>query len=326
MIISRTPLRISFLGGGTDFRPFYERGWGAVTSVAIDKYIYIAVNPKFDHGIRVSYSRTELVRHVDEVKHDLVREAMKLTGVTRGVEIVSIADIPSRGTGLGSSSAFTVGLLHALHTYAGRAVTPERLAREAAHIEIDVLKEPIGKQDHYIAAYGGIRHFRFLPEERVKVTPLACDLRFQRKLNRNLMLFYTGITRKARSILKRQTENIAHRLPILERMRVQAEEARDLLLGGDVMGLGALLHEGWTLKQQLTRGITSPTIERYYRKAMDAGAVGGKLLGAGQGGFLLFCCAPSRQDRVRRSLREMEETPFAFEPRGSRIVYTERRT
>ena len=214
MIISRTPLRISFLGGGTDFRPFYERGWGAVTSVAIDKYIYIAVNRKFDHGIRVSYSRTELVRRVDEVKHDLVREAMKLTGVTRGVEIVSIADIPSRGTGLGSSSAFTVGLLNALYTYAGKAVTPERLAREAAHIEIDILKEPIGKQDHYIAAYGGIRHFRFLPDERVEVAPIACDQRFRRRLNRNLMLFYTGITRKARSILKRQTENIAHRLPV----------------------------------------------------------------------------------------------------------------
>jgi D-glycero-alpha-D-manno-heptose-7-phosphate kinase len=323
MIISRTPLRISFLGGGTDFRPFYERGWGAVTSVAIDKYIYIAVNRKFDHGIRVSYSRTELVRHVDEVKHDLVREAMKLTGVTRGVEIVSIADIPSRGTGLGSSSAFTVGLLNALYAYAGRAVTPERLAREAARIEIDILKEPIGKQDHYIAAYGGIRHFRFLPGERVEAAPIACDLRFRRRLNRRLMLFYTGITRKSRSILKRQTENIAHRLPVLERMRVQAEEARDLLRRGDARGLGALLHEGWVLKRQLARGVTNATIERYYQKALDAGAAGGKLLGAGRGGFLLLFCDPSGQDRVRRALKEMEETPFAFEPEGSKIVYVD---
>lgn len=323
MIISRTPLRISFLGGGTDFRPFYERGWGAVTSVAIAKYIYIAVNRKFDHDIRVSYSRTELVRRVDEVKHDLVREAMKLTGVTRGVEIVSIADIPSRGTGLGSSSAFTVGLLNALYAYAGRAATPERLAREAARIEIDILKEPIGKQDHYIAAYGGIRHFRFLPDEQVKVSPIACDQKFKQKLNRNLMLFYTGITRNSRTILKRQTENIAHRLPLLDRMRVQAEEARDLLRRGDVRGLGALLHEGWVLKRQLARGVTNPTIERYYQKALDAGAAGGKLLGAGRGGFLLLCCDPSRQDCVRRALKEMEETPFTFEPEGSKIVYVD---
>ncbi len=323
MIISRTPLRISFLGGGTDFRPFYERGWGAVTSVAVNKYVYIAVNRKFDHGIRVSYSRTELVRRVDEVKHDLVREAMRLTGVTRGVEIVSIADIPSRGTGLGSSSAFTVGLLNALYAYAGKTVTPERLAREAARIEIDILKEPIGKQDHYIAAYGGIRHFRFLPDERVKAAPIVCDQKFKQKLNRHLMLFYTGITRKARSILKRQTENIAHRLPVLDRMRVQAEEARDLLRRGDVRGLGALLHEGWVLKRQLARGVTNATIERYYQKALDAGAAGGKLLGAGRGGFLLLCCDPSGQDRVRRALKEMEETPFAFEPEGSKIVYVD---
>jgi len=321
MVISRTPLRISFLGGGTDFRGFYERGWGAVTSVAIDKYIYIAVNRKFDHGIRVGYSRTELVRRVDDVKHDLVREAMKLTGVTRGVEIVSIADIPSRGTGLGSSSAFTVGLLNALYAYAGRRVSPERLAREAAHIEIDILKEPIGKQDHYIAAYGGIRHFRFLPDERVKVAPIPCDPRFKKKLNGSLLLFYTGITRRARSVLKQQTENIARRLPVLERMRAQAEEARDLLLRRDVRGLGALLHEGWVLKRQLARGVTSPAIERYYQKALEAGAAGGKLLGAGRGGFLLICCEPSGQDRLRRSLKEMEETPFAFEPEGSKIVY-----
>lgn len=323
MIITRTPLRISFLGGGTDFRSFYERGYGAVTSAAIDKYIYIAVNPKFDHGIRVSYSKTELVWHVEDVRHDLVREAMRLTGVTSGVEIVSIADIPSQGTGLGSSSAFTVGLLNGLYAFRGQAVTPERLAREASQVEIRTLGAPIGKQDHYIAAYGGIHHFRFLPSERVRVVPIACSPRVQRQLRSNLMLFYTGITRKAGSILRRQTENITNRLEILEQMRAQAEEARDLLLTGKVGRLGELLHEGWLLKKQLARGVANPAIERRYQAALRAGATGGKLLGAGWGGFLLLYCESPRQAAVRRAVKGMGETPFAFEPEGSKVVYSD---
>jgi D-glycero-alpha-D-manno-heptose-7-phosphate kinase len=323
MIISRTPLRISFAGGGTDLAAHYKRQPGAVTSTAINKYIYVTINKKFDKRIRVSYSKTENVEHVDELHHGLVREAMKLTGLDSGVEITTIADIPSRGTGLGSSSSLTVGLLNALYAYQGMLKSRESLAAEACKIEISILGEPIGKQDQYIASYGGIQHIQFNPDESVYVDPVICTPKTKLALEKHLLLFYTGITRKARSILTKQIKNTKKKEENLIRMQTLSEKVRDSLCENKIKEVGLALNQGWLYKKELASGISNPIIDGYYKKALKAGALGGKILGAGGGGFLLIFCDPKHHKKVRQALKELPMVPIKLEPQGSKIIYIE---
>ncbi len=323
MIISRTPLRISVFGGGTDLKDFYEIEGGAVLSTAIDKYIFATVNKKFDDHIRISYSKTEIVESVDQVHHDLIREAMKLSGVVRGIEITTIADIPSQGTGLGSSSTFTVGILNALHAYKGEHVSAEMLAKEACRIEIDAVKEPIGKQDQYIAAYGGLQFIQFNRDGSVFVDPVVCGTEIKRELQDNSMLFYTGITRRANTILAEQKESSSgKRLNELKSIKELAFTARKALeKNQSVDEFGRLLDEGWKLKKSLASGISNAGIDEMYEKAKKAGALGGKITGAGGGGFLLLYVPKSRQADVRSALQPLRQIDFRFEPQGSKIIY-----
>ncbi|HHS96950.1 MAG TPA: GHMP kinase [Chloroflexi bacterium] len=326
MIISRTPLRISFVGGGSDLPAFYEREPGAVVSTAINKYIYITVNRKFDHKIRASYSRTEIVDSVDELQHELIREALKVTGIERAIEITSISDIPSRGTGLGSSSTYTVGLLNALYAYKGRMAGAERLAREACEIEIERCGKPIGKQDQYIAAYGGLKYIRFYPDGEVDVVPILCAPQTRRELQRRLLLLYTGLTRRADDILAEQSRNCAMdetKRASLRRMVRLAEQMVEALGRNELDGFGEVLHANWLEKRRLASGITNPDIDRWYETARAHGAIGGKILGAGGGGFLLLYAPPERHEEICRALPELRPVPFRFEPQGSRIIYVE---
>jgi len=323
MIISRTPLRISFFGGGTDLRAFYELESGAVLSTAINKYIFVTVNKKFDDHIRISYSKTEIVEKIEEVKHDLVREAMKLTGVNRGIELTTIADIPSQGTGLASSSSFTVGVLHVLHAYKGEHISAEILARESCKIEIDIVGEPIGKQDQYIVAYGGLQFIQFNKDGSVFINPIICEKKMKEELQNNLMLFYTGITRRSNTILSEQKENSASKK--LEELRILKELAfrckKALEIDKTLDEFGYLLDESWKIKKSLATGITNPKIDEMYNIAKGAGALGGKIVGAGGGGFLLLYVPEEKRKNLRAALAPLKETPFCFEQQGSKIIY-----
>ena len=326
MIISRTPLRVSFAGGGSDLRAFYEHHTGAVLSTAIDKYIYITVNRKFDDSIRASYSRTEIVRSVDEVQHELIRESLKQVRISGGIEVTSISDIPSEGTGLGSSSTYTVGLLNALHAHTGRSAGAERLAREACDIEIVRCAKPIGKQDQYIAAYGGLQFIQFNADESVFVDPVVCSAEAKRTLHERLLMFYTGLTRSADSILEEQRQNIQsddQRRGTLRNMTSLAHELRDCLVNEDLDSFGDALHQGWLLKTRLASGITTGTIDEWYARARAQGAIGGKILGAGGGGFLLLYAPRERHEDIKRALAELRSISFNLEPQGSKIIYVE---
>jgi D-glycero-alpha-D-manno-heptose-7-phosphate kinase len=324
MIITRTPLRVSFCGGGTDLPSYYVRQQGAVVSTSINKYVYITINrltPYFQNRILVKYSRTELVDSVDDIHHPIIREAMKLTGVVDRVEITSMADIPA-GTGLGSSSTYAVGLLHALHTFKGEYVSAAQLAEEACEIEIGRLKDPIGKQDQYIAAYGGICYIRFNPDESVFVDPVICPHATKMALQENLLMFYTGMTRRAGDILQVQKAVTASKMDVLTRMKDLCGDAlRVLQSGRSLSRFGEILHEAWLQKRTLVDTISNDSINDYYEKARLAGAIGGKLLGAGGGGFLLFYVEKQNQDRVREALANLQELPFMFEPQGSKVIY-----
>lgn len=324
MIITRTPLRVSFCGGGTDLPSYYLQQQGAVVSTSINKYVYITINrltPYFQNRILVKYSRTELVDSVDDIRHPIIREAMKLTGVVDRVEITSMADIPA-GTGLGSSSSYAVGLLHALHTFRGEYVSAAQLAEEACEIEIGRLKDPIGKQDQYIAAYGGICYIRFNPDESVFVDPVICPHSTKMALQENLLMFYTGMTRRAGDILQVQKSVTASKMDVLTRMKeLCGDTLRVLQSGRSLSRFGEILHEAWLQKRTLVDTISNDSINEYYEKARSAGAIGGKLLGAGGGGFLLFYVEKQNQDRVREALPELQELPFMFEPQGSKVIY-----
>ena len=323
MIITRTPFRISFVGGGTDLPDFYRVEPGAVVSTAINKYMYVVVNRRFTDAIRVSYySKTEIVDSVDEIQHSIVREALKLVEITKGIEIASIADVHA-GAGLGSSSSFTVGLLNALYAYKGILKSAEELAKEACHIEIDIVGEPIGKQDQYIAAYGGFRYIQFNPDESVFTEPIIWSNENKQELAQNLLLLYTGNARKASSILGEQKENTKQsgNMDSLRKLYDMAFELKTLLNNGTSPDtLGRFLHQGWLLKRGLASTISNGKIDEYYKKALGAGAVGGKILGAGGGGFLLLYCPKEKQPQVKEALgfRELE---FSFEPEGTKIIY-----
>lgn len=325
MIITRTPLRISFAGGGTDLPSYYRtHGGGAVTSAAIDRYVHVLVNPKFDRSIRVAYSRTENVERLEELQHGLVREAMRLAGIHEALEVHTIADIPSEGTGLGSSSTLTVGLLNALYAQRGILKGPAELAEEACRIEIDLLGGALGKQDHYIAAFGGVQHLEFRPDDSVRVAPIPLSTQDRERLSDHLSLFYTGITRRAEGLLQQQSERTGVNLEALARMRDLAGEARSAIAGNDLPRLGAILDEGWTLKRGLTEGISTGTIDDQYARAKAAGAWGGKITGAGGGGFLLLLHPPERSRQIADALSPMERFPVRVTPEGSRILFVGR--
>jgi D-glycero-alpha-D-manno-heptose-7-phosphate kinase len=326
MIISRTPLRISFVGGGSDLAAFYAREPGAVVSTAINKYIYITVNKKFDHHIRASYSATEIVENIDSLKHELIREALKYVGIESGIEITSISDIPSNGTGLGSSSSYTVGLLNALYAYKGHHAESERLACEACEIEIERCGKPIGKQDQYIAAYGNMQYLRFNPDETVYVDPIICPNDTKKKLQSRLLLLYTGITRSANEILQEQQKNSEQNQTTQESLRYLtrlAAQMREVLHQGNLDCFGEVLHQGWLEKQKLASAISNPKINQWYETARAHGAIGGKLLGAGGGGFLLLYAPVERHAEIMAALPELRHIPFRFEPQGSKIIFVE---
>ena len=326
MIISRTPLRISFVGGGSDLPAFYEQEQGAVVSTAINKYIYITVNNKFDHKIRASYSRTEIVDAVDELQHELIREALGVAGIDGAIEITSISDIPSQGTGLGSSSTYTVGLLSALHAFRGHLAGAERLAREACEIEIGRCGKPIGKQDQYIAAYGGLKYIRFNPDDTVFVDPVICAPETKRQLQQRLLLLYTGLTRRADDILVEQSRNSVsdeEKRAGLRRMVGLARQVHDALSHNELDGFGELMHDNWLEKRRLASKISNPKIDQWYETARAHGAIGGKILGAGGGGFLLLYAPMERHEEISKALPELRPIPFSLEPQGSKLIFIE---
>lgn len=325
MIIVQTPLRISFFGGGTDFPAFFMQEGGCVLSSAIDKYIFVTIKQRFDSKLRIGYTQTEMVDEVDQIHHELIRESLRITGIDRGVEITTMGDIPSEGSGLGSSSTVTVGALHAMYAYLGEIVTAERLAREACAIEIETLKKPIGIQDQYIAAYGGFRFFEFLPDgtvtlERVKLSPEA-----ERVLNSNFMLFFTGVSRDSSSILREQVNNLKDRLSELREIKDMACEARHAIETENFDVLGVLLHRSWELKKRLAGTISSEQINELYETARGAGAIGGKIAGAGGGGFLLLYVPFEHQNKVRMALHGLQELPFRLEADGTKVIFNYRR-
>jgi D-glycero-alpha-D-manno-heptose-7-phosphate kinase len=320
MIITQTPLRISFAGGGTDFPEFFREHGGAVVNSAIDKFVYCIVKPRFDEKIYVNWTRKEIVESVDKIEHELVREAMRKVGVTRGIEISFLSDIPAEGSGLGSSSSVTVGVLNALYHYVGETPTAEQLAREACEIEVGILKKPIGYQDQYIAAYGGLRCFEFGPGETVKTSRVSASPTALEDLDNMLMLFFTGKTRQAATILAQQKANLASQVPLLRQMTQQAREARRLLESDDVERLGAILHRAWESKRKLASGISDGELDELYARAVNAGARGGKISGAGGGGFFLLCVPSDKRHAVRHALGNLREMPFRLEYGGSRVV------
>jgi D-glycero-alpha-D-manno-heptose-7-phosphate kinase len=320
MIITQTPLRIGLLGGGTDL-PEYARAYGGrVLNCAIDKYVYVIVKQRFDDDIYINYSKKEIVSSVADVEHELVRETMLMAGVDHGVEITTLADIPSTGSGLGSSSAVTVGLLQALFAYTGRQVSGEELAERACAIEIDRCGKPIGKQDQYIAALGGIRDLHFGPGDGVAAKEIDVPALHRRALQEQAMLFYTGVTRSANTILAEQRGNIESTLPHLDRLRDLAGVAVEALCAGDIDRVGAALRESWELKRKLAGGVSNERIDIAVTRALDAGATGVKLTGAGGGGFLLVLCPLEYQRLVRRALADMRELPIKLDRLGSRVV------
>lgn len=320
MIISQTPYRVSFAGGGTDLPAFYRREAGAVLSVALDKHMYVTVSPRFEPTTRVAYSKTEIAAEVGDIQHTIVREALRLTGLGRHLEITTIGDVPA-GTGLGSSSSLTVGLLQALYAYQGKIVSHQRLAEEACRIEIDLLGKPIGKQDQYAAAFGGINYIRFNPDETVDVEPVPCRGEVIDELERRVLLIYTEQQRDADVILKKQSDGTADRMSALRGMRDLAGEMRGALGACDVDGFTRLLHEGWELKRSLGLGISIRKVDEWYAAARNAGAQGGKLLGAGGGGFLLLMAPPERHEAIREALGRPIELTFGIDRRGSRIIF-----
>lgn len=315
-----TPFRISFAGGGSDLREYYRHSQGAVTSTTIDKYMYVSVNKRFDDSIRVSYSRTEIVDDVDDLQHELIRESMKKTGVTEGVEITTIADVPAK-SGLGSSSSLTVGVLNALYAFKGMHTSPERLAREACEIEIEIVKEPIGKQDQYAAAYGGLNHIMFNADETVGVEPVLCPKKVKEELDECLLMFYLGAREGDRYILREQSKKTSRNLDTIGEMVALSERIMKSIEEGRLDEFGRLLHEGWGFKKKLASGISNHKIDGLYERARAAGALGGKVLGEGGGGFILLYCPRERQDKLRKAFSGLREFEFKFEPHGSRIIY-----
>lgn len=327
MIISKTPLRMSFFGGGTDFESYFANsrfGYGSVISTALNMYVYITVNKRFDGNIRVVYSGNEMVEWVSEVKHDIIRNALEIAGIENGIEIVYSADIPMSGMGIGlsSSSALAVGVMNALHAYKGERASPEQLAREACEIEINRIGQRIGVQDQFAVAYGGFRVYRFFAGGQVSAEPVICKTEHIQKLKRNLLLFYTGSGRDSRKILREQSETIIQKMQRLDRLVEAVEQNYEALCLGEVEQWGENLDKAWEIKKTFAGGISTPEIDKMYAEAKSMGALGGKILGAGGGGFMLLYAPEERQTAVRQALHSYRMIDFDFEPAGSQIIFS----
>jgi D-glycero-alpha-D-manno-heptose-7-phosphate kinase len=325
IVVTRTPLRVSFAGGGTDLPEFYDVEEGAVLSAAVDKYVYVTVkrhSELFNEPIRLNYSRTEQVNTIGEIENNIARECLNYLNIQPPIFISTVADMPA-STGMGGSSSFAVGLLNALHAYRGERVTAGQLAEEACHIEMEVLREPIGKQDQYAAAFGGLNLLRFGRGGRVMVEPQPVMNGSVAYLFSNIMMFWTGHQRPAASVLTEQKSNTSRNLDVLRRMRNEAYELRSLCVGPniDLEQLGKSLHHGWTLKRGLASKISTSEIDRLYARALEAGAEGGKLCGAGGGGFLMFVVKPEKREQVRRTLSDLALVQVGYEVHGSRVLY-----
>jgi D-glycero-alpha-D-manno-heptose-7-phosphate kinase len=324
VIISRTPFRISFVGGGTDLRSFYSKEEGKVLSTTINKYIYVVVRRQVgivEFKYRVNWSKVEHRNLIEDIEHPIVREALRYLKIDFPIEITTFADIPAK-TGLGSSSSFAVGLVHALHALKGEQVTKYVLASEAAHIEVDILGRSMGKQDHFAAAYGNLNVFTFHSNEFVTVDPVFYQPRVPQVLGRNLLLFYTQLKRDASKVLKTQDRNTLNKFDELREMKMLVDPLRDVISTGlDLNRVGEILHKGWELKRTLTDCISSSEINDYYNKGLKAGAIGGKLLGAGGGGFLLFYVEPENQKAVIEALSVLQELKIRLDTDGTRITY-----
>jgi len=324
MIISRTPFRISFVGGGTDLRSFYSEEPGQVLSTSIDKYIYVVVKRQIgivEYKYRVNWSKVEFCNNIEEIEHPIVREALKLFEIDFPIEITTFSDIPG-STGLGSSSAFTVGLVHALYALKGKHATKHTLATEAGSIEVDILKRTMGKQDHFASAYGDLNVFTFNSDETISAEPVFYTDEVRNTLEQNIMLFYTELKRDASDVLETQDKVTADKRAVLSQMRVLVHPLREVLSGNkDLNTFGAILHEGWLLKKSITNEISNSQIDGYYEKALQAGAIGGKLLGAGGGGFLLLYVEPENQSKVIDALAELFCLDVKLDNAGTRITY-----
>jgi len=326
LIISQTPLRISFAGGGTDLKDYWKINGGEVLSSTIDKYVYVIVKRRFDDLIYLNYSKKVITDKVSKISHGLIREAMNMTGMGKGLELTTLADIPSEGSGLGSSSSITVGLLNALYAYKGEQVTAERLAKESCEIEIDILGNPIGKQDQYAAAYGGLNKITFKPNGNVKVQRIKMTNENNLKFGSNLLLFYTNITRNSSDILFDQKKDTSKNLKYLNKLKLRVPALKKIIESDNSYDeIGHILDEGWKDKRKLSKLISNETINDMYNSARNAGAIGGKISGAGGGGFLLLYVPRYKQDLVRKELSEFREFPFMLEPDGSKIIFNVKR-
>lgn len=324
MIISRTPFRLSFFGGGTDYPAWYRKHGGAVLATTINKYCYITCRylpPFFEHRICVIYSKMEYCQTIDEIAHPAVREVLRHVKMDRGVEVHHDGDLPAR-SGMGSSSAFTVGLLHALYALKGHIVSKHQLAMESIYLEQNVLKETVGSQDQVLAAYGGLNHVSFLPNGEVSVRPITITPERMQELNSHLMLFYTGIKRTASTVAESYVNGIEDRKRQLRLMKELVEESVVILNNRqDISGFGELLHEAWQAKRSLSASVSNSEVDEIYEQARSAGAIGGKLAGAGGGGFLLLFVPPCKQKEVRERLNKLIYVPFKFEFSGSQIIF-----
>ena len=325
MIITRAPLRLPLGGGGTDLPTYYSRYGGYLVSAAIDKYVYILVNPRFEDSIRVSYSKTEIVDTVDEIEHPIVREAMRLVGVGRGLEIISVADLPAN-TGLGSSGSFTVALLHALHTFRREHLPPQELAEEAFHIEAEILGEPLGKQDQYIAALGGICAMEIDRQGQVRAQPLATSHALSQEFENTVLMFYTGMQRRASDILSGQSaalsagaRKVTESLNLIKELGYQTREA---LQQGNLDCFGEIMHRHWEAKRQMSDKISGSQIDHWYHIARESGALGGKIVGAGGGGFLMLYCDNGAKPHLREAMTQqgLHEMPYHIDFEGSKVI------
>lgn len=321
MIISQTPYRVSFAGGGTDLPAFYQDEPGAVLSTGLNQHMYVTVSPRFERTTRIAYTKTEIAASLDEIEHTIAREALRLTGLGEHLEVTTIGDVPA-GTGMGSSSSLTVGLLNALYAYRGEIASAGRLAEEACAIEIDTLGKPIGRQDQYAAAFGGLNYIRFNPDHTTDVEPVPCAEATLRALEERVLIVYTDKQRSADAILEKQSEGTADRRGALREMRDLAGEMRNALAGsGDLDDFERLLHHGWELKRSLGFGISNHGIDEWYEAARRGGARAGKLLGAGGGGFLLLMAPPETHATIVEKLGGPRVLPFSIDRRGSRIIF-----
>ncbi len=325
MIVTQTPLRIPLGGGGTDLPSYYQKHGGFLISAAINKHVYVVINQCFENRIRLGYSTYEDIENLEDIHHPIIRESLRLVGIRAGIEIISLADIPSN-TGLGSSSSFTVGLLNAMHAYKRESVPSKQVAEEAFHIEAEILKQPVGKQDQYIAAFGGIQHLEISKDGQVENSPLELNDSELRNIESNLLLFYTGIQRNSSEILVFQSGAVAqgddNATSALHTIKENGYQVKEALEAGDMNRLGNILHFHWQAKKRLSPLISSTQIDEWYNAALEHGAIGGKVMGAGGGGFFVLCCAEENQTRLRHALavRGLKEMRYSFQSEGSRIL------